>query len=55
MATVVSSSYTSSMEEIKAHIFTTGPAMNKTFLISREKVLGYATTKFGNGVTYSLN
>ena len=49
------SSYTSSTEEIKAHIFTTGPAMNKTFLMSKEKFLGYAITKFGNGVTYSLS
>ena len=55
MTTVVSSSYTSSTEEIKAHIFTTGPAMNKTFLMSRGKFLGCATTKFGNDVTYSLN
>ena len=55
MATGVSSSYTSSAEEIKAHIFTTGPAMNKTFLMSRGEFLGYATTKFGNDVTYSLN
>ena len=55
MATVISSSYTSSTEEIKAHIFTTGPAMNKTFLISRGEFLGYATTKFGNDVTYSYN
>ena len=53
--TVVSSPYTSSEEEIKARIFITGPAMNKTFLMSREKFLGYATTKFGNGVTYSLS
>ena len=53
--TVVSSSYMSSTEEIKAHIFTTGPAINKAFLMSREKLLGYATTKFGNDVTYSLN
>ena len=52
---MVSSSYTSSTEETNTHIFTTGPAMNKTFLMSREKFLGYATTKFGNNVTYSLN
>ena len=50
MAAVVLS-YTSSKEEIKAHIFTTGTAMNKTFLMSREKFLGYTTTKFGNNVT----
>ena len=55
MATVVSSSYTSNTKEIKAHVFTTGPAMNKTFLMSGEKFLGYATIKFGNDVTYSLN
>ena len=55
VATVVSSSYMSSTEEIKTHIFTTGPAINKTFLMSRGKFLGYATTKFGNDVTYSLN
>ena len=54
MVTVVSS-YTSNTEEIKSHIFTTEPAMNKAFLMSREKFLGYATTKFGNHVTYSLN
>ena len=54
-ATVVSSSYISSTEEIKTRIFTTGPAMNKTFLMSQEKFLGCATTKFGNDVTYSLN
>ena len=47
------SSYTSSTEEIKAHIFTTGSTMNKTFLMSREKFLGYATTKFGNNVAFS--
>ena len=29
--------------------------MNKTFLTSREKFLGYDTTKFGNDVTYSLS
>ena len=54
-ATVVSSSYTSSTEEIKTHIFATGPAMNRPFLMSQEKFLGYATTKFGSDVTYSLN
>ena len=42
-------------KKIKTHIITTGPAMNKTFLMSREKFLGYATTKFGNDVTYSLS
>ena len=52
---MVSSSYMSSTEEIKAHIFTTGPAINKAFLMSREKLLGYATTKFGNDVTFSLS
>ena len=55
MVAVVSSSYRSSTEEIKTHLFTTGSAMNKIFLMSREKFLGYATTKFGNDVTYSLN
>ena len=49
------SSYMSSTEEIKAHICTTGSAMNKTFLMSREKFLGYTTTKFGNDVIYSLS
>ena len=29
--------------------------MNKAFLMSRGKILGYATTKFCNDVTYSLN
>ena len=53
--TVASSSYMSSTEEIKTYTFTTGPATNKTFLMSREKFLGYATTKFGNDVTHSLN
>ena len=51
----VVSSYTSRTEEIKARIFTAGSAMNKTFLMSREKFLGYATTKFGNDVTFSLS
>ena len=55
MVAVVSSSYTSSREEIKTRIFTTGSAMNKTFLMSREKFLGYTTTKFGNDVTFSLS
>ena len=45
----------SSTEKIKARIFTTGPAVNKTFLMSREKFLGYATAKFDNDVTYSLD
>ena len=53
--TVVSSSYMSSTEEIKTHTFTTGLAMNKTFIMSQEKVPGYATIKFGNDVAYSLN
>ena len=44
----VVSSYTTSTEELKEHILTTGSTMNKTFLLSREKFLGYATTKFGN-------
>ena len=47
--------YTSSAEELKQHIFTTGPTMNKAFLKSREKFLGCATTKFGNNVTFSLD
>ena len=51
----VVSSYTSSTEEIKIYIFTTGLAMNKTFLMSRGKFLGYATTKFGNNVAHSLS
>ena len=51
----VVSLHTSSTKEIEAHIFTTGSAMNKTFLMSREKFLGHATTKFGNDVTYSLS
>ena len=51
----VVSSYTSSTEEIKAQIFSTGSTMNKTFLIGREKFLGYATTKFGNDVAFSLS
>ena len=55
MVPVVSSYTSTSTEEIKAHKFTTGPAMNNTFLMSREKFLGYATTKFGNNVTYSLS
>ena len=38
----VVSSYTSSMKEIKAHVFTTELAMNKTFLLSRRKFPGYA-------------
>ena len=54
MAAIVSL-YASCTEEIKAYIFTTGSAMNKTFLMSREKFLGYATTKFGNDITYSLS
>ena len=29
--------------------------MNKTFLLGREKFLGYPTTKFGNDVMFSLN
>ena len=53
--TVVLSSYMSIMEEIKIYIFTTGLAMNKTFIMSQEKVPGYATIKFGNDVAYSLN
>ena len=55
MIAILVSSYTSSTEEIKAHIFITGSATNKTFPMSREKFLGNATTKFGNNVTYSLN
>ena len=51
----VISSYTSSTEEIKAHIFPTGSTMSKIFLMGREKFLGYATTKFGNDVTFSLS
>ena len=35
--------------------FTTGSAMNKTFLMSREKFLGNATIKFGNDGTYLLS
>ena len=31
----------SSTEGIKIYIFITGPAMNRTFLMSREKFLGY--------------
>ena len=46
----VVSLYTSSTKELKLHIFTTKSTMNKTFLLSREKLLGYATTKFGNHV-----
>ena len=51
----VLSSYTSSTEEIKIHIFTTGLTMNKNFLLSREKFLGYATTKFGNDIPFSMS
>ena len=29
--------------------------MNKTFLMSREKILDYATTKFGNDITFLLS
>ena len=48
--------YTSSTEKIKAHTFTTGSTMNKTFLMSRENFLGYATrTKFGNNITFLLS
>ena len=48
-------SYTNSTKEIKARIFTTGTTMKKIFLMSREKFLGTATTKFGIDVTYSLS
>ena len=41
----VVSSYTGSIEELKAHMFTTGSTRNKTFLLNREKFLGYDTTK----------
>ena len=52
----VVSSYTSSPKELKVHIFTTESSMHKTFLLSREKkFLGYATTKFGNDVMFSLS
>ena len=51
----VVSLYTSNTEEIKAHLFTTGSTMNNTFLMSREKFLGYATIKFGNDVAFLLS
>ena len=51
---VVAITYTSGNEELKNHMFTTGPTINKTFLTSREKFLGDATEKFGVDITYSL-
>ena len=52
---VVVTFYTSSNEELKHYKFTTGSNLNKTILkSSREKFLGYATTKFGNDVIFSL-
>ena len=54
MVTTVSL-YTSSTEELKLHILIIGSStVNKTFLKSREKFLRYATTKFGNDLTFSL-
>ena len=38
---------------IKVHIFATGSTMNKIFLKSREKFIGYTATKCGNDVTFS--
>ena len=52
---VVTLHTSTSNEEAKQYISKTGSTMNKTFFLkSREEFLRYATTKFGNDVTFSL-
>ena len=39
---------------IEEHVFTTGPNMGKQWMITREKIIAWATATYGNSVKKSL-